>query len=206
MQPRQETNTFRSIGASWPPERWTSHPFRRPDDGGGLDEVELGPALVEVWLALLLDLILVRSPTRGRTFAVLIIEHVDDFYPVGNQAEWCEPIVIQSLVVPEVDEHLCGARVRPSRSKRHIATGITLRNGVVLNVGILPNLIDSGIGADAELRHEARKDAEEAGVVVEVVFDQIVEAVRAERCPRTRDGDDEVAARGRELHLVFVGR
>src|SRR5580700_3693869 len=133
---------------------------RRRDDGGGLDEVELGPALVEVWLALLLDLILVRSPTRGRTFAVLIIEHVDDFYPVGNQAEWCEPIVIQSLVVPEVDEHLCGARVRPSRSKRHIATGITLRNGVVLNVGILPNLIDSGIGADAELRHEARKDAE----------------------------------------------
>src|ERR1700736_5182211 len=56
---------------------------RRRDDGGGLDEVELGPALVEVWLALFLDLILVRSSTRGRTFAVLIIEHVDDFYPVG---------------------------------------------------------------------------------------------------------------------------
>ena len=81
-----------------------------------------------------------------------------------------------------------------------------LGDGIVLDGGGFPDRIDRGIGADAELRHEVGEDAEEAGVVVKVVLDEIVEAVGAERSPRARDGDDEIAARGGKFHLVLVGR
>jgi len=54
-----------------------------------------------------------------------------------------------------------------------------LRHGIVLDVGVLPDLVHGGISAQAELNHEVRDDAEEARVIVKAVLYEVVEPVGA---------------------------
>jgi hypothetical protein len=80
-----------------------------------------------------------------------------------------------------------------------------LGDGIVLDLGLFPGGADRRIRADAELRDEIGDGAEDDSVVVEVVLDEIVEAVSAEGRPCASDGDGEVATRGDEFNDVDVG-
>ncbi len=71
-------------------------------------------------------------------------------------------------------------------------------DGIVLDVGVLPDLVDGGVGAEAELDNEAGDDAEEGCVGEVSVLDEVVEAVSAEGRPVAMDLDDEVAGGGGE--------
>ena len=68
-------------------------------------------------------------------------------------------------------------------------------------LAVVPDLVDGGVGAEAELHHEAGNDAEEGGVGEVAVADEVVKAVCAEGRPVAMDFDDEVAGGGGELCL-----
>src|SRR5262249_28340997 len=74
-----------------------------------------------------------------------------------------------------------------------------------LDFGVLPGGRNCGSGTDAKLHDEARNDAEEGSVVIEMMLYQIVETIGAERSPGPGDGNGESTSRRVELHLVGVG-
>ncbi len=98
-----------------------------------------------------------------------------------------------------------GASIRAGGGEDDASLFVGLADGIVFDFGLFPGRADRGIRADAELRDEIRDGAEDDGVVIEMVLDEIVEAVGAERRPGASDGDGEVAARGDEFDDVSVG-
>ncbi len=181
---------------------WSCGRSRR-NDRRALDDVKFGETLVEVRLSRFFDLRLVDAGA----VAVSVVEHFDDFHPVAvDGTEWCEAVFVEKGVVFEIDEDLRRAGVWPGGGEDDRTFFVGLRDRVVFDFGLLPCGGDGGIGTDAELRDEIGDSAEDDGVVIEVVFDEIVEAVGAERCPGAIDGNGEVAARGDEFDHVGVGR
>src|SRR4029077_19806268 len=182
--------------------------FRRGSGRAGkqrrrLDGIKLGPTLIQVWFSLAFDLRLVGPGI----VAVLVIEHFDHFHSVTfHHAEWRETHTVEARVVHEIDEHLRGARIRPSRGKRDVSLLVALRHRVILNIGSLPGRGHRWIRTDPKLRDKVRYHAEHAGVVKEMMLDQIIEAVRPQRRPGTGDINREVAARGHELYLELRRR
>ena len=172
------------------------------DEGGGGDFVELGPLGGEVLLALFGDVFLVHAGG----FAVLVVEHLDDVHAGAvDGTEGSEALGVEGRVVLKVDEELRGAGIGASGGKDERAALVGLVAGIVLNCGLFPGSVDFGVGAETELRNEAGKYAEEAGVVKIVVLHEIVEAVGAKGRPCAGDGDGELAAGGVELDLIRIG-
>lgn len=129
------------------------------------------------------------------------------FAPFGtvDGAERGEAGLIKERVVFKIDEDLRRTGIRSCGGEDDRAFFVGLGDGIVLDLGLFPCGADGGIRADAELRDEIGNGAEDDGVVIEVVFDEIVEAVGSERRPGAVDGDGEVAARGDEFDDVSVG-
>jgi len=155
---------------------------------------------------LLGELVLRGTAAVGSAFTVVTVKTVNDVQAVGHHAEGRKAHAIETLVVAIVDEHLGGAGIRPGSGEAHIAADVALRDRIILDFGFFPRRGDGRVGADAELRHERRivQHAEETGVVIKVVLDQIVKAVRAKGRPCTRDGDGEVAFGGGDFHLICI--
>src|SRR5260370_1021967 len=174
-----------------------------PGQRGGLDRIQFRKILVDVRLALLGDLILVRT-----TVAVVVVAHLDRLHPLSiDVAERRKPFPVETFVVLQIDKDLRRARVWHARFRvRQVATLVGLRNWLILEIGPLPRGRDGRIGAYAKLHDEAGHHAEEAGVVIEVVFHQIVKTVGANGRPGTIHGHNKIAAGGGELHLESLRR
>ena len=166
------------------------------DDGGCLDLVEVGELFFEVGVALGDDLVLVGG------FAVAGVDFVDDAHAIDDGAEGGEAHFVELGIVVVVDEELGGAGVGSGGGEDEGAAGVGVGDGVVLDGGVVPDLVDGGAGVESELDDEAGEDAEEGGVGEVSVADEVVEAVGAEGRPVAMDFDDEVAGGGGELHFV----
>src|SRR6266478_758740 len=165
--------------------------------------IELGPAFIKVGLSLLFDLRLVGTGV----VAVLVIEHFDHLHSVAfYHAERRESHAVEARVLLEIDEHLRGARVRPSGRKRDVPLLVALCHWIIFNVGSLPGRSHGRIRANPKLRDKARHNTEDASAVKEMMLDEIVEAVSPERRPDSRDVEVEFAARGHEPYLVLRWR
>src|SRR6202022_5053914 len=103
---------------------------------------------------------------------------------------------VEAGIVHKIDEHLRGARIRAGRGKCDVPLLVTLRNGIILNIGTLPRRGDRRIRADPKLGDETRHHPEDTSVVIEMMLDEVIEAVRTERRPGARDVKREFAARG----------
>src|SRR5208337_1945324 len=73
--------------------------------------------------------------------------------------------------------------------------------GIVLEGSGGPYPRNFGLSAEAELHHEARQHAEEGCAVVEMVLDEVVETIRAQRRPGALDLHREVSLGGCKLRL-----
>src|SRR5215467_1474216 len=115
---------------------------------------------------------------------------------------------IEKRVVDHIDEHLRRPRVRSRVRERDVAALVALLHRIVLEVlrGRAPHLLHRRRPAHAELRHEPGQHTEETHVVVEAVFDEVVEPIGAKRRPLAVYFDDEHALARVELRLVGLGR
>merc|ERR1719231_2130741 len=82
---------------------------------GLLDVRELREVPLQVRIALLLDLALVRTLARGGALSVARVELVDNVHARLDRAERREALAIEELVVAKVDENLRGPRVGSAR-------------------------------------------------------------------------------------------
>src|ERR1700690_3202730 len=139
------------------------------------------------------------------TLAVTAIELLDNVHAGSHLAKWSEALAVEAGIVPQIDEELGGTGIWTGSGKSESAGTITLGNGIVFDVGALPGSIYGRVGSQSKLNDEARDDAEESGVIVEAVLDQVVEAIGADRSPCPRHLHDNVALGGGELHFVNVG-
>lgn len=161
-----------------------------------LDPGDVREIFCEVGVALRGDLVLLRL------LAVLRVDLVDHVHAFDDFSEGCEAHAVEAGVVSEVDEELGGARVGAGGGEDQAAARVALLDGVVLNIGLVPRLVDGGIGAESELHDEAGHDTEEAGVGEEAVADEVVEAVRAEGRPVAMHLNDEDTGSGGEADLI----
>src|SRR5208283_5998188 len=107
--------------------------------------------------------------------------------------------------VLKVDEDLCGAAVGAGSGESDEAALVALQDGIIGDGVAAPGRVNRGIGADAELDDEVGDHTEKHHVVVEMVADQIVEAVGAVGSPGAGDVHYEVAAGGFKFDLEGVG-
>src|SRR6266480_1726462 len=176
----------------------------RPDQRGGLDRVQLGPAFVEIGLTQLGDLILFGTSA----VSVLVVEHVYHLHSLSiDVAERCKALPVEPRVVAQIDEDLRRAGIWHARFRiRQVAALVGLCDRLILNIGLLPCGRNRRIGADAKLNDEAGHNAEETGVVIEVVLNQIVEAVGADGSPSAIDSYNKISSRRRESYPKHLRR
>src|ERR1035441_5544535 len=165
--------------------------------GGGndlrqLDLVDFGEFGGEVGVTLVGDQILVGG------FAVAGIDFVDHVHAFEDGAEGGEAHAVEAGVVAVVDEELGGAGAGAGGGEDEGSAGVALLDGVVVDVGVGPDLVDGGVGVETELDDEAGDDAEEGGVGEVAAAHEVVKAVGAEGSPVAVDFDHEVAGRGGE--------
>ena len=147
---------------------------RRSSVGGGrsdrcgLNTIDIREVFVEIGLPFVGNRALVRA------FAIAAIELLDDVHAGSHLAKWRKALAVVSGIIPQIDEELGGASVRAGSGKGKRAGTIALGNRIVLDIGALPGPVDGRVGAEAELDDEAGNDAEEGGVVVEAMFDQVM--------------------------------
>jgi len=167
-----------------------------------LDDVEFGIFLVQEGFALRLD----GALFVGGGVGVSIVELLDDLHAVLiDGGEGSEALLIEKRIVIEADEDLRGARVGTSSGESNVAALVAFQDGIILDGGVEPSSGNRGIGADAELDDKVGNDTKNDHVVVEMVADEIVEAVDAVGSPGARDVHDEVAARGFKFDLEGFG-
>src|SRR6202034_66560 len=165
------------------------------NDRGRFDAVDIRKILVKIRFALAGDRALVRA------LAVATVELLDDVHAGDHFAERGEALAIEKRIVAEIDEQLRGAGIRASRGEGERARRVALGDFIVLDVRVLPNLVDGRIRAEAELHDKAGHVAEEGCVGEKSMLHQIIEPVGAQRSPGARDLHDEVALRGGEFNL-----
>ena len=169
-----------------------------------LDDVELGIFFIEKGLALRLDGPLIV----GRSLGISIVELVDDLHAfLVDGGKGSEALGIEEGIVLGIgaDEDLRGAGVGAARGEGDVAALVAFQDGIILDRSFDPSGGNHRIGADAELHDEARGDTENDHVVVEMVADEIVEAVDAVGSPGAGNVHDEVAARGFKFDLEGIG-
>ena len=109
---------------------------------------------------------------------------------------------VEPLVVDQIDEHLRRSSVWPAHGIGDVPAQVALHNGIILYGCMLPRRRNGRIGADAPLHDKTLQHAKETGIVIKMMAHEIVEAVRAQRRPRARHGDDKIALRRGEFHLI----
>ena len=157
------------------------------DDVGELDFVDFGEVGGDVGVALIGEEILAWG------FAVAGIDFVDHFHAFNDFAEGGETHAVETRVVSVVDEELGGAGVWAGGGEDEESALIGLDDWIVVDVGVFPDFVDGGVGAEAELDDESRDDAKEGCVGEVAVADEVVKAVSAEGRPVAMDFDNEVA-------------
>ena len=138
---------------------------------------------------------------------ILVVEHFDDVDAfVVDDGKGGETLWIKAAIVFEIDEDLSGAGIGLGGfGKGERAADVLLSDGIVFDGGMGPSSVDWRLGADAELRDEIGDDAVDAGAVVEMMLDEIVEAVGTVGGPVAMDGNGEITPRRDELDLVSGG-
>src|SRR5580700_11914118 len=154
--------------------------FQKPSpplfyDGRFFDVVHFSKLSGQISVAFALDAVLRRAAAARSALAVIGIEAIDDIHARYDLAERCKALSVQRGVVGEIDEHLGGAGVGTGRGKGDVAAPVALLHRIVLDARLAPHRREFWIAIDAELHHEARDDAEEPGIIVKTVLDQIVE-------------------------------
>ena len=141
-----------------------------------------------------------------RLLAVAGVDALDDVHPGNDLSKWSEAHRVQAAIVAEIDEKLCGSRIRRrALRKSHRANEIALLHWLVSNVRILPRFIHRRIAGKPELDNETRQNAEERRAVKETVLDEIIETVRAQGCQRPRHLNYKIALSGFESGLIRFG-
>ena len=166
---------------------------------GQLDLVHHREIGLQVRVALVGDQVLARG------FAVAGIDFFHHIHAFDDCAEGGKAHAVEAGVVNIVDEELGSAAVGAGGGEDKATPLVALNHGIILDFGIGPDLVDSGVGAEPELHHKALDDAEESRVGEVAVAHQVVKAVRAEGRPVAMDFNDEVARGGRELCLEDPG-
>src|SRR6267143_5080569 len=164
-----------------------------------LDRIQFGPALVDICLAMLGDLVLVWAGG----VPILVVEHLDYFHSLRiNDAKGRKALPVQAGIVLHIDEDLSRTRIWHAGFRvGQIAPLVAPDNGFILDIRFFPGGRNRRVGADAELDHKTGDDTKKAGIVIKVVLDQIVEAVRAEGSPCASDTYREVSACGHKFYL-----
>src|SRR5690348_3517280 len=169
-------------------------------DASGDDSVEFREVLFEIDLSVTLYLTLIW------TLPVFAIELIHDVHAIRDLTERRETHTVQAGVIHEIDEDLRGAGVGTASGKGNRAARVALRDRVVLDVRVLPDARNLRIRVDAELYDEVRHDAEECGAIVEMMLDEIIEAIRSEWRPGARHFHGEIAPGGVKLDEIDLRR
>src|ERR1700687_2562284 len=101
--------------------------------GRPLDEIQLREILCQIVVAFPLDSRLVGACTSRRALPVSGEELVDDVHAGNDLAERRKPLIVEPRIIPEIDEDLGGARIRPRCGKRDVAALVALLDLVVLD-------------------------------------------------------------------------
>src|SRR5712675_3124654 len=129
-------------------------PSLRFDNSRRSDVVQLWILAVEVGVSFLLDAVLIRSGTVGRTFTVVCVKLIDNFHSTGHDCKRRETGCIESGIIAVIDEQLSGSRIRTGCCEADHPPGVVLCHRVVLDIGIRPLRSHTGIAVDSELCHE----------------------------------------------------
>ena len=127
-------------------------------DGGLLDVRELRKSLLEVFIAVLGDLVLIGLLSIAREDTLELLE------PLGHPSDRREALLVEEGVVTKVDKHLRRSRVGPARGEDNSAAGVGAADGVVLQVRVPVLRVQLWVARETELHDEARDDAEEARI------------------------------------------
>jgi len=169
------------------------------NDAGQLDFVDFGEVGSDVGIALVGDQVLAGG------FAIAGVDFVDHVHAFDDGAKGCETHSIEARIIAKVDEELSGAGVGAGSGEDQGGTLIALHDWIVLDLGVVPDLVDGRVGAEPELDNESRHYAKEGGVGEVAIADEVIKAVGAEGRPVAMDFDDEVARRGSEPGLEDRG-
>ena len=141
-----------------------------------LDAVKLRVILFEIGVALIRDFLLMILGRVGiATVEIFNHVHARSYLP-----EWSKALLkmIKPGVVGEIYKNLRRARIRTScLSERNRALSVSLRDRIVLDVGVLPSFINSRASSQSELDHETGNDAKKFDAIEVFVLDEIVETV-----------------------------
>jgi len=165
-----------------------------------LDLIHVRKMGLQVSVALIDDQVL-----AGRLSVVS--EHlVDHVHTIDDGTKWGEARAVEAYVVGVVDEELGCAGIGSGGGEDDASTLVALEDGIILDFGDVPYLVDRGICAEPELHDKAGNDAKEGGVGEVAIAYQVVEAVSTDGRPVAMDFDDEVARCGGEHRLEDRGR
>src|SRR5262245_8782156 len=124
-------------------------------DGSGLYVVHSRKAFNKVGIAFGLDLALVGSPARGRTFAVTAVQFVDHIHSGKDSPERREALRIQAGIVPDIDEQLRGSRIGAGVREGNVASLVAFLDRIIGNPPPAPGCRHGGISMNTELNHES---------------------------------------------------
>src|ERR1019366_6883294 len=163
----------RWLGRWFGPRRGVGRGRNGRNDPRQLDLVHVTKIGLQVGVALLGDQILARG------FAVDSIYFVDHIHAFDDAAKGGEAHAVEAGVVSIVNEQLGGAGVGTGGGEDQVSALVALNDGIILDGGGLPDLVDGGVGAEPELHNEAGNHAKEGRVGKVAVPDQVVKAVCA---------------------------
>ena len=165
-----------------------------------LDLIDVRKMGFEVGIALFGDQVLPGGLT------VVGVNFVDCVHAFDDGAERSKAYAVEAGVVGVIDEKLPGAGIGAGRGEDDGSALVALNDGIVLDLRGVPDLVNGRVGAEPELRDEARDHAKEGRISEIAVANQVVKAVCAEGCPVAMDFDHKFARSGRELCLEDHGR
>ena len=157
-------------------------------------------------MGLQVSVALFRDQVLARRFPVVRVDFVDHVHTVDDGSEGSEAHAVEASVVSIVDKELGCARIGAGGRKHEVSSLIALNDGIILDFGVVPGLVDGGVRAESELHNEAGNNAKERRVGEVAIAHQVVKAVCAERRPVPMHFDNEVARTGGELCFEDRGR
>lgn len=142
---------------------------------------QLGKEPAEIIVALplyppLIGTLAVRSIPLA-PFAVAPVQRVDPLHAGHHLRKGGELLLVKEAVVSEVEEDLRGARIRSGVGEGDRSPLVGHDHGVILDHRRPLAMVNDGHCGDAGLGHEVLEDAEEAGIVIEMMVDEGQEAI-----------------------------
>ena len=137
----------------------------------GRDVVQFGKLVVEIGIPLCLNQALIGASSGGSTFAVGGIElRLRQFHALHDFSKGSKALTVQKGIVFGVEKDLSGSGIRTGRGKDDGAFGVGDLDGVIWEGFGTPLTLDGWITIDSELSDKAWQNAEEAAVLVKIVF------------------------------------